>query len=99
MARAAGKPTHTLTTITRVHFEDRGQDFTWFDLRQTGELVTVIDCGPCQQAMWIGCVILRGSLKEGAPPAIRLKNEQTFHPLRYRALKIVKRRELVAVAV
>lgn len=38
-----------MTTI-RFHFEDRGQDFTWWDIdEESGE---VVDCGPFQASIW-----------------------------------------------
>lgn len=39
--------------IIRFHFEDRGQDFSWWDVADNGTGVgRVIDCGPFQAYVW-----------------------------------------------
>lgn len=40
--------------ITRIHFEDWGQDFLWWDIDPEGN---VVDCGPFQASVWVGCKI------------------------------------------
>lgn len=37
--------------MKRIHFEDHGQDFLWWDIDEEG---CVIDCGPFQADVWIG---------------------------------------------
>jgi len=37
--------------ITRIHFDDQGQDFLWWDLDESG---LVVDCGPFQASIWVG---------------------------------------------
>tara|TARA_R110002012_G_C11535094_1_gene600906 strand:+ start:694 stop:939 length:246 start_codon:yes stop_codon:yes gene_type:complete len=37
--------------VTRIHFEDHGQDFLWWDIDAQGK---VIDCGPFQASVWVG---------------------------------------------
>ncbi|PRY90615.1 hypothetical protein [Mongoliibacter ruber] len=44
--------------IKRLHFEDHGQDFLWWDLDKDG---TVVNCGPFQQSIWIGSKLVNYS--------------------------------------
>lgn len=39
----------------RIHFEDQGQDFLWWDIKELDE---VIDCGPFQTSVWVGCQLI-----------------------------------------
>lgn len=39
--------------MTRVHFEDQGQDFLWWDIDNDG---VVQAAGPFQNEIWKGCV-------------------------------------------
>jgi hypothetical protein len=39
--------------VIRFHFEDQGQDFSWWDVADNGTGVgRVVDCGPFQAAIW-----------------------------------------------
>lgn len=52
----------------RIHFEDQGQDFLWWDINELDE---VIDCGPFQASVWVGCQLIidnEGGLLEGDRP-------------------------------
>ncbi len=53
---------------SRIHFEDQGQDFLWWDINELDE---VIDCGPFQASVWVGCQLIidnEGGLLEGDRP-------------------------------
>jgi len=43
------------SAVIRIHFEDNGQDFLWWDVDEHGN---VLDCGPFQASIWVGCIIL-----------------------------------------
>lgn len=45
----------------RIHFEDQGQDFLWWDINELDE---VIDCGPFQASVWVGCQLIIDSESE-----------------------------------
>jgi hypothetical protein len=45
-------------TLTRVYFEDKGQDFLWWDLDHEKK---VVDCGPFQASVWEGCIVIDDS--------------------------------------
>lgn len=55
---------------TRLHFEDHGQDFLWWDIDAEGN---VIDCGPFQASVWVGCKVATGSVSQGCPPFFKSK--------------------------
>ncbi|MCF6368310.1 hypothetical protein [Rhizobium halophilum] len=39
--------------MIRFHFEDRGQDFLWWDVEDNGQGIgKVVDAGPFQQSLW-----------------------------------------------
>lgn len=42
----------------RIHFEDQGQDFLWWDIDEDD---VVVDCGPFQGSIWIGTQIIDDS--------------------------------------
>lgn len=44
--------------VKRLHFEDQGQDFLWWDINQSDE---VVDCGPFQASIWVGSQIIADS--------------------------------------
>jgi hypothetical protein len=47
-----------MAKVTRIHFEDHGQDFLWWDVDTSGK---VIDCGPFQASVWVGSQIIQDS--------------------------------------
>ncbi|MEQ8685476.1 MAG: hypothetical protein RIE86_09290 [Imperialibacter sp.] len=49
--RAIRKKISQSTEVKRYHFEDEGQDFTYWDIDSEG---TVVDCGPFQATIWVG---------------------------------------------
>lgn len=56
----------------RLHFEDLGQDFTWWDYdAETGE---VVDCGPFQAQIWANgkIALATSSIAVGEQPVIFL---------------------------
>jgi hypothetical protein len=52
----------------RIHFEDKGQDFTWWEV--DAETGLVVDCGPCQAWAWVGQWVYLPSIKRGCCPLI-----------------------------
>lgn len=57
------KMTKQATTATRrIRFEDRGQDFLYWDIDPDG---VVIDCHPYHREVWKGCIVDLETLKEG----------------------------------
>lgn len=58
--------------IKRLHFEDLGQDFTWWDYdEETGEIV---DCGPFQARLWANgkTFLATSSIEIGVQPVVFL---------------------------
>lgn len=42
-------------SLIRVYFEEKGQDFDWWDIEKMGPTMgKVIDCGPFQASVWVG---------------------------------------------
>jgi hypothetical protein len=54
--------------ITRIFFEDQGQDFLWWDLNHE---LKVVDCGPFQASVWVGCIVIDDS-ESGILPGDRV---------------------------
>jgi hypothetical protein len=76
--------------ITRIYFEDHGQDFLWWDINQDGD---VVDCGPFQASVWVGCEIFDDSesgLLEGDRPCFINKKGELMQ-LNYAIEKIEER--------
>lgn len=60
----------------KLHFEDQGQDFLWWEIDEHGK---VVDCGPFQASVWVGSVIIDDSetgLTEGDRPLFFSKHGQ-----------------------
>lgn len=43
-----------MAKVTRIHFQDKGQDFLYWDVDFLG---VVVDCGPFQAFVWVGTVL------------------------------------------
>lgn len=57
----------------KLHFEDQGQDFLWWEINEEEE---VVDCGPFQASIWVGCQLITDSetgLVEGDCPVFMNK--------------------------
>jgi hypothetical protein len=48
--------------MKRICFEDKGQDFLYWDIDYVGEVVV---CGPFQGWLWVGCIVCLETLKAG----------------------------------
>ena len=57
------KSTETLNTTAthRIHFEDKGQDFLYWDINPAGLILNSI---PCKQ-IWVGCRVDISTLRKG----------------------------------
>lgn len=51
----------------RVYFEEHGQDFSWWDLEDTGDDYSyrVVDCGPFQAWHWTRYFVAKDSVRLG----------------------------------
>jgi hypothetical protein len=59
-----------MANLTRIHFEDHGQDFLWWDVNPKG---AVVDCGPFQASVWVGCTVKLPMPKVGKRPSFTTK--------------------------
>jgi hypothetical protein len=66
--------------MRRIHFEDRGQDFLWFDIDSDGK---VVDCGPFQAWLWVG---KKGKL------LTEPNGTQRFSRIRYAVIRVEERK-------
>jgi len=60
----------------KLHFEDQGQDFLWWEINDQDE---VVDCGPFQASVWVGCQLIidnESGLLEGDCPHFMTKDGQ-----------------------
>lgn len=79
----------TIGERIRIHFEDRGQDFLWWDLEDRGDDYSyrVTDCGPFQKWFWTKAYVAADSIKIGQPPLVTL-DEKTASPLKYAVTRL-----------
>ena len=69
--------------VVRLHFEDHGQDFLWWDLDQSGKVIGV----NLQQFAWIGCKVLGShTLRKGS--IVHYERDGTGHNIRYPLTKV-----------
>lgn len=55
----------------RIHFEDHGQDFLWWELETQDKLMyEVVGCGPFQGWVWVGHLVPISTVKEGTQPMV-----------------------------
>jgi hypothetical protein len=60
----------------RLHLEDRGQDFLWWDVKPyRSNMHIVVGCGPFQGWMWEGTRISRRTMRVGHRLRIKKKRE------------------------
>lgn len=67
----------------RIHLQDHGQDFLWWDLEECDDgCYRVTDCGPFQAWMWTQYFVDRDSVRKGKQPLIT-KDKIDCSPLKY----------------
>ena len=86
--RAAKAPT---PKRVRIHLEDQGQDFLWWDLEERDDdySYAVVDCGPFQAWLWTEYFVEKKSVRKGHKPFIS-KDEKDGSFLNYPITKIEK---------
>ena len=90
---AAGAAAPSLERRHRiVTLEDRGQDFTWFEIDETG---LIVDAGPFQAWMWKRYRIEPDTLCEGVQPLLTRTASRLLH---YRIVAITQKQEPAAGA-
>ncbi|WP_336834387.1 hypothetical protein [Sphingobacterium siyangense] len=51
--------------MKKIHFEDNGQDFLWWEIDPDG---VVVGCGPFQHNVWVGSTVINHlRLRAGGP--------------------------------
>lgn len=50
----------------RIHFEDHGQDFLWWDIEHVPDSFKgkVVDCGPFQFDVWVGASVFMSTVEK-----------------------------------
>lgn len=83
----------------RIHFQDHGQDFLWWDLeeRDDGYSYRVVDCGPFQAWFWTKYFVAKDSVRKGRQPLIT-KDEIDCSPLKYPITRVEKLKPVIGVA-
>ncbi|CAM3350632.1 hypothetical protein [Paracidovorax anthurii] len=72
--------------VTRIHFEDCGQDFLHWELDSKGK---VIGCEPFQASVWCGKEVVQpGRLAVGDLVHFYESQGKTFRHIRYRVAKV-----------
>lgn len=72
--------------VTRIHIQDHGQDFLWWDVNEDGD---VVDCGPFQASVWVGSELrLPVELLEPGDPINFVSPNGEFMTLNYAIEKI-----------
>lgn len=72
----------------RIHLQDHGQDFLWWDLEERDRLsYRVVDCGPFQAWMWTQYFVRKDSVRKGHQPLIS-KDRVDCSPLLYPITRI-----------
>jgi len=77
--------------MKRIHFEDNGQDFTWWDITKKGE---VVNCGPFQKDIWVGCWVDVVTVKVGGNLEY-LGTDDGYYSLMHKIVKIETKGEPV----
>lgn len=67
-----------------LHFEDRGQDFTWWRIDENG---VVTDCGPFQSRTWVGLKVQPQTVKLRQRPVV-FGRAGAVRELNYRIVRI-----------
>ncbi|WP_416192967.1 hypothetical protein [Nitrobacter sp. TKz-YC01] len=82
---------HTVGRV-RIHLQDQGQDFLWWDLEDNDDDYSyrVVDCGPFQAWFWKDYFVAKDSVKKGRQPLIT-KDQVSASRLKYPITKIVKK--------
>lgn len=73
-----------MAKVTRLHFEDQGQDFLSWDIDDLG---VVTDCAPFQAHVWVGSVLDLPLPEVGERPYFETKHGD-YLQLNYRIEKI-----------
>lgn len=69
--------------VMRLHFEDHGQDFLWWELDRSGKVIGV----NLQQFAWIGCKVLGPhTLRKGS--TVHYERDGAGHNIRYPLTKV-----------
>lgn len=76
--------------VIRVHFEDEGQDFLQWDIKDLGEgLGVVVGCSPFQGSVWIDQYILNvDELREGVWVKYSKGPTYPVYTIKYRIEKV-----------
>lgn len=70
----------------RIHFEDKGQDFLYWDIDDVGE---VVDCMPMHRAVWLGVFVQLEYLKEGRKLGyVNPRHNAGYGEIKYKVVKI-----------
>lgn len=70
--------------LTKIHFQDKGQDFTEWTVNDEG---VVVDCQPFQASVWVGLKIYNWPCKVGQKPYFRVPGHGK-QKLNYKITKI-----------
>lgn len=79
-----------MSKVTRIYFEDHGQDFLWWDIDSLG---AVVDCGPFQASVWVGSCLDLPIPEVGERPYFETKYGD-YLELNY-AIEKIEEREVV----
>lgn len=72
--------------IKRIHFEDNGQDFLWWDIDAAG---SVVGCGPFQAWCWVGLEVALSTVRKGSCIATRRPGQpETEGRLKHRVSRV-----------
>lgn len=58
--------------MKKIHFEDNGQDFLWWEIDQDG---VVVGCGPFQASIWVGSTVINHSRLRAGGPVYFISNQ------------------------
>jgi hypothetical protein len=75
--------------MKKIHFEDRGQDFLWWTIDEENN---VVDCGPFQSSVWVGCWVVDSSIMIGEKPRFLTQSDEPM-TLNYAIEKIEQLKE------
>lgn len=80
------KPAHQRI---RIHFEDHGQDFCWWELEDSGDGYSyrIVDCGPFQARFWTKYRVAKDSVRVDKAPLVT-RDQVTASNLKYRITRI-----------
>lgn len=78
-------------SLIRVYFQEKGQDFDWWDIEMMGPTMgKVIDCGPFQASVWVGYFVF-SSFRPRCQMRFSKDPDDEIHVLKYKIKSVEPR--------